>query len=127
MQDDAQGAKAGSWTASRAAASFLGTGYVHDGNTHDGKSSVTFTVPVPARELWYVRLLYPTNPNRATNTPVTVTSDDGAVVVRINQRKDAEWLGPYRAARSLTITVTNRDTDGYVVVDGVQITQAPHQ
>ncbi|MCU1236184.1 MAG: xly 2, partial [Candidatus Solibacter sp.] len=121
VMDDAQAAKSGQWTPSSASARFLGAGYLHDGNTHDGKSTATFKVPVPAPGAYRVRLVYPPNPNRATNTPVTVESDQGAATVRINQRKDAEWLGPYRVSKALTITIANRDTDGFVVVDGVQV------
>jgi hypothetical protein len=122
--DDAQAVKSGEWTASRASAPFLGAGYVHDGNAHDGKATATFEVPVPAAGSYRVRLLYPTNPNRASNTPVTVRSDQGTVTVRINQRTDATWMGPFPAARSLTVTVSNGGTDGYVVVDGIQVEAA---
>jgi hypothetical protein len=122
--DDEQGVKSGPWMASRASAGFVGVGYVHDGNTHNAKSTTTFHVAVPAPGSYRVKVLYPVNPNRASNTPVTVESDEGAATVRINQRKAAEWLGPYRASKELTITVTNRETDGYVVVDGVQLVAA---
>jgi hypothetical protein len=122
--DDAKSVKTGDWTESRASGSYLGDGYVHDGNTHDGKSVAKFQVSVPSAGRYRVRLLYPTNPNRATNALVTVESDEGTATLHMNQRKDAEWLGPYRAGKSLAITVSNRGADGYVVVDGVQVVAA---
>jgi hypothetical protein len=123
--DDAQAVKSGQWIASRASAGFLGPGYLHDGNTHDGNSTATFTVPVPAPGAYRVRVLYPTNANRATNTPVTIESDDAPATIRIDQRQDARWLGPFHASKALTITIANRDTNGFVVIDGVQAVSVP--
>ena len=123
--DDAQAVKSGQWTASRASAGFLGTGYLHDGNTHDGNSTATFKIPVPTPGAYRVRILYPANPNRATNTPVTIESDDAPATIRVNQRQDAPWLGRF-TPQALTITITNRDTNGLSVIDGVQVCLSPN-
>ena len=119
--DDAQAAKSGQWSESRASGSFMGAGYLHDGNARDGKASAKFQVAVPAPGAYRVRVLYPTNANRASNALVTIESDEGAVTVRINQREEAAWLGPYKTSKSLTVTVSNAGADGYVVVDGMQV------
>jgi hypothetical protein len=123
--DDEQATKTGKWTGSRATAPYLGTGYLHDGNTHDGKATARFQVTVPAPGAYRVRVLYPANDNRATNALVTIDADARTTTAHINQRKDAVWLGPYQASKTLVVTVSNPDTDGYVVVDGVQLMPLP--
>jgi len=65
------------------------------------------------------------NPNRATNALVTIEAEAAPTTAHINQRKDPAWLGPYRASKSLVVTVSNPDTDGYVVVDGVEVVSVP--
>jgi len=66
-------------------------------------------------------VLYPTNGNRATNTLVTIACDGAPIEARINQREEPRWLGPCTATKTLTVTVSNKDADGYVVVDGLQV------
>jgi hypothetical protein len=118
--DDEQAVKSNGWNTSRANSAFLGEGYVHDQNARDGKATATFVVDVPAPGTYNVRVLYPTNENRATNTPVTIACDGGAIEAKINQRREPVWLGPCKAAKSFTVTISNKGTDGFVVLDGVQ-------
>ncbi len=119
--DDSQAERSEGWTFSRAAPSYLGQNYLHDGNARDGKASVVFRVSVPQAGRYRLRLLYPVNQNRATNTPVAISYPGGKHTAVINQRKDSPWLGPFELPASFTVTVTNSGTDGYVVVDGLQI------
>ncbi len=46
---------------------------------------------------------------------------------RINQRQEAAWLGPCKAAKAVTVTVSDQGADGYVVVDGVQVKAAAQE
>jgi hypothetical protein len=121
--DDEQAVKSGSWQESHASGSYLGSGYIHDGNARDGKAKATFRVNVPPGA-YLVRVLYPPHANRATNTPVRLDCDGGAVETRINQRREPEWLGPCRVGQTLVATVGNQGADGYVVVDGIQVKPA---
>jgi hypothetical protein len=122
--DDSQAERSEGWTFSRAAPSYLGQNYLHDGNTRDGKASVVFRVTMPQGGRYRIRLLYPVNQNRATNTPVTISFPGGKRQAVINQRRESPWLGPYDLPASFTVTVTNAGTDGYVVVDGLQVVPA---
>jgi len=122
--DDSKANKTGDWQVSRANQPYVGDGYLHDGNARDGKASVTFHADVPAPGMYLVRILYPKNANRATNVPVTLGCEGGAIEKRINQREETAWLGPCRVDKSLTVTVKNQGTDGYVVVDGLQLKAA---
>ena len=73
-----------------------------------------------------VRLAYTPNKNRATNVPVTIKHSDGLANVNVDQTKippiDGLFisLGKFRFERFGEVTVSNKGTDGYVVIDGVQ-------
>lgn len=125
--DDAAARQTGVWVASSHMEwTQLGAGYLHDGNTNKGQATLVFTPDVPLTGNYEVRLLYPANPNRARNVPVTVAVLGGQTqTIQINQRGPAGTaavsLGTFQLpqGRATTITVANQDTDGYVVADGV--------
>ena len=126
--DDRQAVKTGTWIASlNPAAAVVGNGCVHDGNSNKGASTITFSPDLPAAGTYDIILHFPPNPNRATQVPVTVTiQDGGSKTIRVNQRDEATqgvvslgtWWLP--KGRLTSVTISNRDTEGYVVVDGVQ-------
>ena len=77
-----------------------------------------------------MRLAYVDHTNRATNTPVTIHTPAGAKTVRINQRKRPPIDGMFRSLGTFAldaksaVVVTNAGTDGYVVVDALQLIPA---
>jgi hypothetical protein len=123
--DDAQAEYQGEWTHSTSAR-FIGSGYRHDGDVEKGSKSATFRVAIPTAGSYECFLLYPPLANRASNVPVTVAHGESSKTVRVNQKKAGEGnatsLGTYRftADQPVTVTVSNQETDGYVIVDGVQ-------
>jgi hypothetical protein len=89
-----------------------------------------FEVALPKPGRYEVRLAYTPNPNRATNVPVTIEAAGGKASVKVNERKapDVEKVfvslgthefGPGKAV----IEVSNADTDGFVVVDAIQLVE----
>jgi len=126
--DDADGRRTGAWSASvRAVERRVGTGYLHDGNTNKGQTSISYTPDLPEGGDYEVFLIAPPNANRATNVPVSIAVEGGEpITVRVNQRLEAgngfHSLGRFHLplGRKTTVTVSNRDTDGFVVADGVQ-------
>ena len=75
-----------------------------------------------------MNLLYVANPNRSSKMPVTVTLGGVDKAVLVDQRKRdgaGKSLGTWPIEGSVTVTVSNRDTDGFVVVDGVQLLPKP--
>ncbi|MBA4064804.1 MAG: FAD-dependent oxidoreductase [Isosphaera sp.] len=126
--DDADAELKGFASASGSVAPFVGSGYRHDGNADRGKQTATFTPDLPAAGWYEVRLAYTANPNRASNVVVTVTHADGRTGVKVDQRRkpgaDGLWasLGTFRFEKEKlgSVTVSNADADGYVVVDAVQ-------
>jgi len=126
--DDADGKKTGAWSASaRAVERRVGTGYLHDGNAAKGEVSITWTPDLPADGEYEIFLIAPPNPNRATNAPVTLAVEGREpVTVRVNMRGEEGTgflsLGKHALpkGKKTTVTLSNRETDGYVVADGVQ-------
>jgi hypothetical protein len=129
--DDMQAEFKGAWQGSNFAAGVDG-GYRHDGNTNKGQSSATFRVSVPRAGVYEVRFGFTTSTNRATSVPVTVTSVDGSITRHVSQRSATSEsrfisLGKFRfdPAKPAVIVVDNTGTDGYVVVDAVQLIAEP--
>ncbi len=128
VADDAQAKLAGEWTSSSSQRPFVGAGYVHDGNAGKGSKTARFEVPLPKAGRYEVRVAYTANPNRATNVPVTVEHDGGRTTLKVNQRKDPGFekafasVGTYEfKGAKAAIEVSNAGTDGFVIVDGVQL------
>ena len=123
--DDADAKMTGEWVASNVAgAHHAGTGYVHDGNAHKGEMSARWTPDIAEAGDYEIALLYAPDPNRATNTPVSIeVAGQPAQTVKVNQRETGgvKPLGKFALAKGkgLTITLSNRDTDGFVIADGV--------
>jgi len=130
VTDDAHATLSGEWTASHAQQPFVGSGYLHDGNTEKGRRSARFEVALPKPGRYEVRIAYTANPNRATNVPVAVEHAGGRAVVKVNQRLDppidklfaAVGVYEFAGARAV-VEISNADTDGFVIVDAVQLVE----
>jgi hypothetical protein len=126
--DDAAAKKVGDWKPSTSVKPFVGTGYLHDGNSDRGSKTITFQPPSLAPGRYEVRLSYTHGDNRATNAAVEVFSADGQQEHRIDQKKTAPigglWvsLGTYRFEQDgqAYVIVSNTGADGHVVADAVQ-------
>lgn len=125
--DEDQAEFRGDWTHSTSARS-LANGYRHDINDGKGAKKAIFRPEVKETGTYEIYLLYPALGNRATNTPVTIEPEGGeAKQVLVNQQKAGKnnetLLGTFElnASHALTITVSNEGTDGFVIVDGVQL------
>jgi hypothetical protein len=100
---------------------------LHDNNEQKGELSVTFKLPLPKPGEYEVRLAYTANPNRATNVPITIRHAKGERPVTVNQKKvpasDKTFhsLGKFTFDKEAVVIVSNAKTDGYVVVDAVQM------
>ncbi len=126
--DDADAKREGEWTdGSINGTQRVGTGYIHDHNENKGKLSLTWKVAIAEDGIYEIIFHYPPNPNRATNVPVSIDFGDANVVfsTKVNEREKS-GIAPLvsralKGGSTVTITVANKDTDGYVVADGVQL------
>lgn len=129
LLDDQAADYVGDWISSNKQPPLLGPTYRHDNNVDHGEKNATFTLDIPEGGEYEVRLLYVWHPNRASNTVVTVRNADGEKQLHVNQRQPLlvdgvpRALGVFRfeAGQKGSVTVSNKDADGYVVVDGIQI------
>lgn len=121
----------GFWQPSTWSGPYLGAGYLHDGNEGKGRKSICFRPELGGSGRYEVRLAYVAANNRATNTPVRIMTADGPVTLYIDQRREPgidrmfHSLGTFKLDRGASITITNEDTDGYVVVNALQLLAAP--
>ncbi len=128
LMDDDAGQFTGDWVASAKQLALVGKGYRHDNNQEQGKKTARFTPEIKEAGDYEVRLIYVATNNRATKVPVTIVSADGEKTVTINQREDAlvngvpRALGVFKFAAGKTgsVTISNADADGFVVVDAMQ-------
>ena len=118
--DDSMAKLTGQWQPSTAIRPFLGSSYQHDGKAGDGNATATYLLKLPKPGNYRVRLLYPANPSRATNIPVEIIAAGKTLKKTLNQRKPPVWWGPVAAKDSITITLSNKDTNEHVVIDAAQ-------
>ena len=122
--DDADAKQTGHWNESFSSVWRVGRGYQHDGNAGKGESTAVFTPDIPSAGEYEIILFNAPNPNRASNVPVTISiHDQPAKTVKVDQKFKGEIsLGKFKlpAGKTTTVTVSNKDTDGYVILDGVQ-------
>lgn len=125
--DDASAKTKGHWKASSSSTKYLASGYRHDSNARDGKLEARFEPQLKAGR-YEVRIGYTAHGNRATNVPVEIHHAGGIAKVTVNQRKappiDGLFLklGVFEFApgKPAALVVSNRDVNGYVVIDGAQ-------
>jgi len=122
--DDTDAKQTGHWSESVSATWRVGRGYFHDSNSGKGEATAIFTPSIPAEGEYEIILFNAPNVNRASNVPVTVSiPGQPAKTVKVDQKSKSEFsLGKFKlpAGKATTVTVSNQDTDGYVILDGVQ-------
>lgn len=129
--DDEAMARRGDWLPSAVIDGFVGTQYWHDNNEGKGDKEVRFTGKVEKAGEYELRLAYSANGNRASNVPVMIDHAGGSTEVKVDEKKAPSIekafvsLGKYKLSpdKPLAVTISNRDTNGYVVVDAVWVVE----
>jgi len=118
----------GNWEHGWTMGPFIGDGYLHDDGTGCGTKTAVYSLSIPRSGLYEVRLVYAPHDNRAGNVPVEIHAADGVKTVSVNQKKSAsapfQTLGTFRfeaGENAAKIVVSNRGTNGHVLLDGVQL------
>lgn len=101
----------------------------HDNNAEKGEKSVIYRLQVPADGSYEVRVSYAHAPNRASNVPVSIQHANGSETVLVNQKLEPKVEKIFTSLGSFTfnkdkpaiITISNKDTDGIVGADAVQL------
>ncbi len=123
--DDVKSEKVGAWQASTHSGTYIGAGYVHDGNDRKGENSLTFQ-PELAAGKYEVRFAYSPGTSRSPAVPVTILSAEGEKELSINQQEaptiDGRFvsLGRYRFENNQGyVIVSNEGTKGHVTADAM--------
>lgn len=130
--DDAQAEIKGEWSRSSNFKPHIGTGYLHDDQRGDGHSSATFRFKAPKSGRYDLLMAYSPHETRATKVPVTVKSGERKTEITVDQTVP---LPPGRAFRNVwtveltadtetTITVSNSGTNGFVILDALQLIES---
>lgn len=125
--DDEQGTRTGFDSRSQAIGPMVGVGYRHDGNIDKGLQTIRFSIDIEQAGTYEVRMAYAANANRATNVPLHIHVGDKTQTVHVNQRQPAKQppfatIGTYDfPVGQVVFEFTNADTDGFVVVDAMQL------
>ncbi len=125
--DEADAKQAGDWTLSNSQGWKVGAGYVHDSDSRKGEMALAFTPEIKEAGEYEVILLWPPFSNRASNVLVTIAIAGAEPrTVKVNQKEvrggGVLSLGKFQlaAGKPVTVTLSNKETDGHVVCDGVQ-------
>lgn len=134
--DDNAAQLTGTWTISSSSNNFFGSGYRHDGAAKDGQATASFTTTLPEAGQYEVFLSWPANPNRSSKVAVEIVSGETTTAATIDQRRQPGKKGQlhslgvhdFSANQPATVVITNKDSNGYVVIDAVQwkrVTEPP--
>lgn len=126
--DDEQADRVGFYGVSQQIGPHVDVGYRHDGNADKGGQSAKYSFKVTKPGKYAVRVGFTPNGNRATNVPVTVQTSAGKTLsAKLNQKQKPESEGFSKVLEveltpgTTVVEISNRDTDGYVVIDAVQL------
>jgi len=126
--DDSKAKLTGAWQESSAEKLYVGDKYQHDGKRGDGLAAARFETRLPKAGRYEVRIAAPHNPNRASNVPVEILHAGGQKKMTLDQKTPPPIeqlfvsLGTFEftADQPAAVIVTNKGTNGYVVIDAVQ-------
>jgi len=130
--DDAQAKLTGDWSRSTNFKPHIGSGYVFTGKKGtkgDGKSTATFRFKAPKSGRYQVLMAYSAHETRAKNVPVTVTTGTHSETIVVDQTVPLPGGKHFRpidtvdlkAAVETVIQITNADTNGFVILDALQL------
>ncbi|HSH96104.1 MAG TPA: FAD-dependent oxidoreductase [Roseimicrobium sp.] len=130
--DDTDAVVKGAWDHSTNFRPYIGTGYLSDGNSDKGGKELIFTPAIPKTGLYDLRIAYSAHATRATNVLISVENGGQRQSATFNQQTPLPKEERFRSAGQFNfttgtnnrITIRNIDTEGFVIVDAVQLIPA---
>ncbi len=124
--DDEVAVKTGEWQpGALGGTARVGDGYLHDGDAEKGQLSLTWKPVITEAGDYEIILHFPSNANRAKQVRVRTVLGGTEKVTVINQqdKSDRASLGRFTLppGGALAVTLSNADTKGHVVADGLQL------
>ncbi len=129
--DDPQAKRTGVWTESNSVGSYVGRSYLH--SEPGEEAAARFRVQAPTSGPYELHLSYTPHGNRASNVPVRIVASHEQIEMTVNQRTPPIVADLFTRLAILTlvegdiveVTISTEGTDGYVIVDAVQLVAAP--
>ena len=127
--DNEQAELKGEWSRSSNFKPHIGTGYFHDDKREDGESSAIFRFKAPKPGKYDLRMAYSAHETRATKVPLTIESGGHTSQLTVNQTQPLPAGAAFRSICTVdlegetTITITNQETDGFVILDSLQLVE----
>ncbi|MFH1499222.1 MAG: right-handed parallel beta-helix repeat-containing protein [Verrucomicrobiota bacterium] len=124
--DTAHVASTGTWTPSTSTPGYLGSNYLHDGNSGKGTKTFSFLPPITSAGNYLIYARWPAGANRASNVPVDIVENGGSVsTVTVNQQlNNNAWvlLGTFPLSpANAEVRIRTAGTNDYVIADGVRV------
>jgi len=127
--DDAEAELTGTWERSSNLRPHVGSGYVHDNKTADGKSRAVFRYTAEEAGEYELSMAYSAHETRAKNVPVFITSGSNEKRITVDQTQPIPPEKVFRpvgkvkleAGIETLITISNSETDGFVIVDALRL------
>jgi hypothetical protein len=130
--DDNDAELIGNWGLSKNFKPCIGSGYLTHGEKNvcgDGKASATFRFKVPKPGKYRVLMAYSAHETRAKNVPVSILCGSHETKLIVDQTQalpEGQSFQPIATVElttevETTIQITNKDTNGFIIVDAVQL------
>ena len=127
--DDAQAEIHGAWARSSNFKPYVGSGYLHDEGHGDGQCVADFRFKAPRTGRYDVRMAYSPHATRAAKVPVMIQSGGRRTTIAVDQTRPLPAGEAFRSVGTVelagdgetVITITNARTDGFVIVDALQL------
>ncbi len=128
--DDEQAELKGAWDHSSNFKPHIGRGYLHDERRGDGRSIAVFRFHAPASGRYDLRVAYSPHETRAAKVPIVVQSGPApATRLHFDQTQPLPRNEAFRSAGIVelsagaesTITISNTETEGFVILDSIQL------
>lgn len=123
--DETEAKLSGTWTKSILNHG-IHQGYHHDGAAGDGVARATFAAELPKPGEYDVQVAYSAQGNRASNVAVQIVHANGSSKTNLNQQTPPmiddlfSSVGKYTFSSTGTVTISNPDADGHVIIDAVR-------
>ncbi|MBK9419013.1 MAG: hypothetical protein IPN62_17465, partial [Flavobacteriales bacterium] len=121
----------GIWSTSTTSPGYMGSNYRHDKNSDDGTKTANWNYAIGVNGDYEIAAQWSQDPNRATNVQYRYSVNGGSLQncgSRISQRVNGGKLNVLcsisglAAGSTLTVSLRNDATGGYVIADAVRVT-----
>lgn len=127
--DDSAAKLEGTWARSSNFKPSIDGSYLHDEAKGDGTSTAAFEFQVPKAGKYELRMAYSAHPTRAKKVPLTLTNGGNTIELMVDQTKPLPSGEAFQKIRMVTLTadeaskivISNQDTDGFVILDAIQL------